>query len=136
MSTRLFALVLGLLAITSVHAQSVTTEPELDLAAVREKVREKAAVLIDVREQSEWDERHLKVAHLIPLSVLRDAARRDDALAKLSPEVPIYCHCKAGLRAKMAAEFLREQGFKAEPIPLRYEDIVASGFAETKSAEK
>jgi adenylyltransferase/sulfurtransferase len=63
-------------------------------------------VLIDVREQNEWDAGHIEGARLVPLSTLTAGAILD-----LNKDTPIVLHCKAGRRSLSALQILRAQGF-------------------------
>jgi len=62
------------------------------------------AVLIDVREQSEYDEVHIPGAILIPLRTL--SAR----LGELPADRDIYVHCHMGGRSARAVDYLRTVG--------------------------
>ena|SRR5581483_1796815 len=98
------------------------TKDSLD--TVKKAVAEKKAVLIDVREKSEWDSGHLKDARLLPLSRLTEGAGAPD----LPRDKPIYLHCAAGRRCLKAAEILRAKGYDARPLKLGYKDLVKEGF--------
>jgi rhodanese-related sulfurtransferase len=63
------------------------------------------AVLIDVREESEWTAGHAPMATLIPLSEL------PDHLDELPRDRLIVCACRSGGRSLRAATFLQENGF-------------------------
>jgi adenylyltransferase/sulfurtransferase len=62
--------------------------------------------LLDVREPYEWSIGHLPGARLVPLDSLPPAV---DSLDR-DAELVVYCH--HGMRSEMAAEWLREQGFR------------------------
>jgi rhodanese-related sulfurtransferase len=68
-------------------------------------VAEGKAVLIDVREQDEWEIDHIPQAKLIPLQTIPAHA---DALPK---DTEIIIHCKAGMRSARACEYLMSLGF-------------------------
>jgi rhodanese-related sulfurtransferase len=63
------------------------------------------AILIDVREESEWAAGHAPMASLIPLSEL------PDHLDELPRDRLIVCACRSGGRSLRAASFLQENGF-------------------------
>jgi rhodanese-related sulfurtransferase len=63
------------------------------------------AVLIDVRQENEWDAGHAPMATLIPLAEL------PDHLDELPRDRLIICACRSGGRSLRAATFLQEQGF-------------------------
>ncbi|MCG8583195.1 MAG: rhodanese-like domain-containing protein [Pirellulales bacterium] len=105
------------------------------LATVRKNLDSDKAVLIDVREQDEWDEGRLKHATLVPLSQLKDAAERDNAKAvkgKLPKKKIVYCHCRSGGRALVAGKILAKWGFDVRPLKHGYEDLVEAGFPRAK----
>jgi rhodanese-related sulfurtransferase len=118
------------LLISSTATGQTVFSPSQDLASIRAQVANNEAVLIDVREQSEWNQCHLKAATLIPLSAMRDESQQSRCVANLKQNMPIYCHCKAGYRAKTAAQILEQLGFDATPITQAYGSIVDSGFEE------
>src|ERR1700679_201440 len=63
------------------------------------------AILIDVRQENEWDAGHAPMATLIPLAEL------PDRLDELPRDRLIICACRSGGRSLRAASFLQEQGF-------------------------
>jgi rhodanese-related sulfurtransferase len=66
---------------------------------------ESDAVLLDVREESEWEAGHAPMASLIPLSQL------PDHLDELPRDHLIICACRSGGRSLRAATYLQESGF-------------------------
>ena len=106
------------------------------LESVLDLVREKRAVLIDVRELREWEEGHLERAVFLPLSKLNADAVQDpevlEKLDKLSKDKIIYCHCKSGGRVLKAAPFLKSLGFDARALKAGYEDLLEAGFEKAK----
>ncbi|MCA8993840.1 MAG: methyltransferase domain-containing protein [Planctomycetaceae bacterium] len=99
------------------------------VANVKQLLGDGTAVLIDVREQQEWDAGHLQAAKLVPLSELRQGP---EATAKLPKNQVIYCHCRSGRRVLAAAEILSAQGFDIRPLPLGFDALVAEGFETAK----
>ena len=105
------------------------------LDQVKAKVEAKQAILVDVREQKEWDRGHIKGALLVPLSRLSDwehggmTAEEKAALARSLPkESVVYCHCRAGHRALSGAEILRGLGYDARALKPGYDDLIKAGF--------
>jgi rhodanese-related sulfurtransferase len=62
-------------------------------------------VLLDVREQWEYQTCHIKDALLIPMNTI--PARQQE----LDPDAPIVCICHHGARSFQVAAFLERQGF-------------------------
>ena len=98
------------------------------LDVVKQKIADGSAVLIDVREESEWNEGHLDDATLVPLSTLKDAATMATALAKIPKGMAVYIHCRAGGRAVQCAEALAGKGYDLRPLRAGFEKLVESGF--------
>jgi phage shock protein E len=94
---------------------------------VKKVLGENKAILIDVREQAEWDAGHLQGAQLLPLSTLKGNDIKD-LLKDLPKDKPIYLHCKAGGRCLQAAEILQKQGFDARALKQGYRDLLEAGF--------
>jgi rhodanese-related sulfurtransferase len=77
---------------------------EVSPKAVSEALEAGGAVLIDVREQSEYNEVHIPGAILIPLRTL--SSRLDEIPA----DRDVYVHCHMGGRSARAVEYLRTVG--------------------------
>lgn len=99
------------------------------LAVVKQKLADKSAVLVDVREQAEWDAGHLDAAILLPLSGLQKGADPSQALPKGKI---VYTHCKAGVRSVTASEILSKQGYDVRPLKAGYQDLLDAGFPPAK----
>jgi rhodanese-related sulfurtransferase len=63
------------------------------------------AVLLDVRQEAEWEAGHAPMATLIPL------AEVPDHLDDLPKDRLIICACRSGGRSLRAATFLQDSGF-------------------------
>lgn len=102
------------------------------LATVKRGLAERKAVLLDVREQAEWDGGHLRDARLLPLSALERGVRNAD-LAKIIPQDKVvYLHCAAGGRCIQAAEILQQQGYDVRPLKPGFDALLAAGFPRAK----
>ncbi|WP_020588541.1 rhodanese-like domain-containing protein [Desulfobacter curvatus] len=62
--------------------------------------------ILDVRQPSEYEQKHIPGAVLIPLSEL------SDRLGELDPEKPTLVYCAIGGRSRVAAQMLAGKGFK------------------------
>lgn len=68
------------------------------------------AVLLDVREDEEWQAGHIDGARHVPMyQVPQHVAYAED----LSPEVPIVVVCKMGGRSAQVTAWLNQQGYQA-----------------------
>jgi phage shock protein E len=103
------------------------------LETVKANVASGKAVIIDVREQAEWDEAHVKGAIFAPRSKLVVEAE----LAKLLPAIPkdkvIYTHCRAGGRALACGEILKKHGYDVRPLKPGIRELLEAGFENGKS---
>ena len=82
---------------------SETESAEVTPAAASEAIAA-GAVLIDVREKSEYDEAHIPGSVLIPLGEL--GARLDE----VPTDRDVYVHCRMGGRSARAVDYLRAVG--------------------------
>jgi sulfur-carrier protein adenylyltransferase/sulfurtransferase len=94
---------------------------ELDAAQARERIESGEPVVVDVREQDEWDEGHIPGAVHLPRGHL------ESRIERLAPDRsrPVVVYCSAGNRSAFAAKTLGELG---------YEDVasLAGGFTDWK----
>jgi rhodanese-related sulfurtransferase len=124
--------VLGASAVVRAEGDAYTTVP---LDQVKAEVTARRAALVDVREQREWDQGHVRGALFIPLSQLmawdRDGLNATEraALEKALPRgAAVYCHCAAGGRAVPAGEILAKLGYDARPLRQGYQALIQAGF--------
>lgn len=103
-------------------ACSASTE---SLPAIKQELAAEKAVLVDVREQDEWDAGHLKTARLLPLSKLHANAKAAEGLPK---DKIIYIHCRSGRRSVTAAGILKKQGFDARSLSQGYSTLAKEGL--------
>jgi sulfur-carrier protein adenylyltransferase/sulfurtransferase len=94
---------------------------EIDATQARELVKNGEPLVLDVREQSEWDEGHIPGAVHVPRGHLESRIERTAP----DPTRPIVVYCSAGNRSAFAAKTLGELG---------YEDVtsLAGGFTDWK----
>ena len=94
---------------------------EVDAVHARELIETGDPLILDVREQDEWDEGHIPRAVHIPRGNLE--SRIESAAADRARSIVVYC--AAGNRSAFAAKTLEELG---------YEDVVslAGGFTDWK----
>ena len=102
--------------------QQVRSEiSEIDATRARDRIESSEPVIVDVREQDEWDEGHLPGAVHVPRGHL------ESRIERLAPDTarPVVVYCSAGNRSAFAAKTLTDLG---------YEDVVslAGGFTDWK----
>jgi rhodanese-related sulfurtransferase len=127
---RMISLSLGLIVALSTLA--LADEPlkhtQDSLETVKQNVQSGKAVIVDVRELSEWNEGHLQDAVLIPRSKLVDEAQRAELTKKLDKNKIIYTHCRGGGRALSCGEILKKQGFDVRPLKAGTDELLKAGF--------
>ncbi len=102
--------------------QQVRSEiSEIDATEGRDRIESGEPVVVDVREQDEWDEGHIPGAVHVPRGHL------ESRIDRLAPDTarPVVVYCSAGNRSAFAAKTLADLG---------YEDVVslAGGFTDWK----
>jgi phage shock protein E len=107
-----------------------------DFESIKTAMAKKDAVLVDVREQSEWDDGHIDGALFLPLSWLREESKASKFGERLGEKLPakkiLYVHCRSGGRALTAAGLLRKQGYDARPLKAGFDDLRKAGFTAAK----
>jgi rhodanese-related sulfurtransferase len=81
-------------------APEISVEEAIRLAA-------SGALLIDVREQDEWDAGHAPTARLLPMSLLADR------LEELPADERVLVICHSGGRSARVTDFLAQRGYDA-----------------------
>lgn len=120
---------------TRAKAPAPTEHTQDSIETIQGRLANNEAILLDVREQDEWDLGHLKSAMLAPLSVLEEGEGDesfDALLGKLSKDKIIYCHCVSGGRVMPASRILHQQGYDVRPLKPGYDDLVGAGFEDVE----
>ncbi|ADG67729.1 Rhodanese domain protein [Planctopirus limnophila DSM 3776] len=113
------------------HAQGADyTTDSLDV--VKQQVQEKKALLVDVRDQAEWDRGHVEGALLVPFRKLQKGMTQADVEKILPKNQIIYTHCAVGARSLGAAGVLKDYGYDVRPLQKGYKDLVKEGFPVAK----
>lgn len=126
--------ILGLTWATATAFGAEHTKDSLD--KVQRNLAAKQAVLLDVREQGEWDRGHLADAQLMPLSELKNASSDPGVREKLAKTLPkdriVYCHCAKGVRALIAGTVLEKLGYDVRPLAAGFDQLREAGFPAAK----
>lgn len=101
------ALFSGVLLLWSLFGNRLRGVNEVDTAAALQLINHKNALVLDVREQSEYDAGHVLNSRLIPLGKLK---QRTGELEK-HKDKPIVVVCRSGSRSATACALLGKQGF-------------------------
>ena len=126
-ATKLLTLTCTSVAILA--AVAFAAEPTKDtLATVKKSIADEKAVLVDVREQSEWDAGHIDGAVFLPLSELRDGLDADTLAKRLPKDRILYTHCVVGKRSLTAADILLKHGYDVRSLKPGYKELIDAGF--------
>ena len=121
------AMVVGVAGLVATARAADHTKDTTD--AVKKALADDKAVLLDVREKSEWDDGHLKDAKLLPLSTFKGGAKAEDVAKAVPKDKVVYIHCGSGVRCLKAADELKKLGYDARPLKPGYDDLLKAGFA-------
>ena len=103
-----------------------------DLKVVQDRVKKKQAILLDVREQPEWEDGHLQHAKSLPMSVVRSGKLSKEQKKLLPKGKPIYLHCFSGGRVLAVSKMLKDKGYDIRPLKAGYPALVKAGFEKAK----
>ena len=85
---------------------------EIDAPALnREQTNNPHLVLIDCREQDEWDAGHIPHAHLASTNDLNHQVAQLASKGIIAKDTPIVVNCRSGHRSQRACQFLLGQGY-------------------------
>jgi rhodanese-related sulfurtransferase len=84
--------------------------PRISATEAAAKVAAGEAILVDVREPSEWKDGVAAPAVLLPLSDLRGDRKEWKAFLEKAGDKPILLYCRSGNRSGQAAEILAKEG--------------------------
>lgn len=98
------------------------------LKTVKKNVTADKAVLVDVREKSEWDRGHVAGAIFLPLSAMKKGIDKETLEKRLPEEKILYTHCVVGVRSRTAADILVKYGYDVRALKPGYKDLIEAGF--------
>lgn len=99
----------GLMLLWSFFGNKIRGIQEVDTMTALQLINHKDALILDVREQKEYDSGHLLNSKLIPLGQLNE---RVAELEKFRSR-PVLVICRSGQRSSAATSLLGKQGFTA-----------------------
>ena len=89
-------------------AQAKEQITEISPAEARKEIERGDAVLIDVREESDWQEAHAEGARHLSRGVIELEIEEQIP----DPNKPIICYCGGGSRSALVAESLQKMGYE------------------------
>ncbi|MDP1799451.1 MAG: rhodanese-like domain-containing protein [Planctomycetaceae bacterium] len=102
------------------------------LETVKMNVESRKAVLIDVREQDEWDAGHLAQATHVPLSRIQKGLTAEDWDKLVPKDAVVYLHCAAGARCLKASDVLPKSAHELRPLKPGYRELLKAGFVKAE----
>lgn len=128
---------LFLFALASVSTLTMAVDHTSDsLETVKERVKEKKAVLVDVRDLVEWNAGHVRGAVHMPFRDLQDKLDAEKLREKLDKNVIVYTYCVVGFRSLKAGGILEKAGYDVRPLKPGYEELLKAGFENEKPEKK
>jgi phage shock protein E len=79
--------------------------PNVDVATVNGLLGRDDVVILDVREQSEYDAGHIPGVKLIPMGTVANR------LSEIPKDKPVIVTCHSGNRSGQVTDYLRQQGY-------------------------
>ena len=105
---------------------------EDSLKTVKERIAEKKAILVDVRELVEWNDGHIEAAVHLPWRDLQDKFDEKKLREKLPKDMIVYTHCMVGYRALRAGKIIEKYGYDVRPLKPGYKELLEAGFKKEK----
>ncbi len=125
---------MGVIALLSVSwlplAELKHTEDSLK--TVKERIAEKKAILVDVRELIEWNDGHIADAVHLPFRDLQDKFDEKKLREKLPKDIIVYTYCMVGFRALKAGKIIEKYGYDVRPLKPGYKELLEAGFKNEK----
>lgn len=106
---RILPLLLSLLLLIGCGGgESNTSYQQIDQATAKEMMDSQEVIILDVREQDEYDSGHIPGAVLLPVGTIDE-----ETAAEVIPEKDstVLVYCRSGNRSKTASEALAELGY-------------------------
>ena len=110
--------------------------PDEELQVALGEVNAGTALLLDVREQKEWDEKHLAQAQLVPTTQIKELPASHREIPGVPKAKRVYVHCAKGGRAKQVCKLMCEFGYDAVPLVCAFDHLAKQGFRLAKSTEE
>jgi phage shock protein E len=126
----MLAVAIAALVVVGLRAQdgAGVKHTEDSIETVKANLASGTAVILDVREQAEWEAGHLNVAQLVPLSGLKELAPGTQEIEGVAKDKVVYLHCRSGKRVLSAAPILSALGYEVRPLPWGYDALVEKGL--------
>lgn len=105
-------IILAVMVLAGVVAKRVLAGPGISLKEAELRIASGEAILIDVREPSEWASGVAEPAVLLPLSDLTGGRSKWNPFLDKNSGKELLLYCRSGSRSGIAAGILRKEGFR------------------------
>lgn len=102
------------------------------LSQVKENVAAKKAVLVDVRDITEWKAGHVKGAVHLSFRDLQDKYDEEKIRQQIPKGTIVYTYCVVGMRSLKSSKYIEKAGYEVRPLKPGYEELVKFGFENEK----
>jgi len=102
------------------------------LKSIKDRIEEKKAVLVDVRDVIEWNAGHIEGATHLPFRDLQDKFDEKVLREKLPKGTIVYTYCVVGMRSLKAGKIIAEYGYDIRPLKPGYKELLEAGFKNEK----
>jgi rhodanese-related sulfurtransferase len=106
------------------------------LEKVKELLAAKKAVLVDVREQVEWDAGHIEGAKLVPMSKLKGKVTEEELKKYFPADKIAYLYCAGGYRCLDVAEMFEDTKLPLRALKQGYTSLLKAGFPKASDEKK
>ena len=107
---RMIPLLLSLLLLTGCGGNSADGYQQISQDEAKEMMDTQEVIILDVREQDEYDSGHIPGAVLLPVGTI-DETTAAEVIPEMDSTVLVYC--RSGNRSKTASAALAELGYTA-----------------------
>jgi rhodanese-related sulfurtransferase len=118
----IIALIVYLIAAAGNSGSSASLAREISVDEAYQMYQQSDTFVVDVREQSEWDEYHAPNATLIPLGELQSRVN------ELPKDKKIVVVCRSGNRSQQGRDILLAAGFNATSMAGGLKEWYAKGY--------
>lgn len=101
----------------------VETTPAIDVPGLAKRLKNEEIVLLDVRDEAEWEMEHVEGSIHVPYHQLRESIPEEIR----NTDKPLAVACSGGIRSSLAASLLKRDGVK------NVEHVADSGIPDLQS---
>src|SRR5215207_4377216 len=102
------------------------TTPAINVAGLAERLKDEEVILLDVRDEAEWQAGHVEGSLHVPYQQLRDEVP-EEIRSNAYGGKPLAVACSGGIRSSIAASLLKRAGIK------NLEHVVDGGVPDLQS---